>query len=47
VPVDDFFSKPYEASTSDAAKVEAPKETATSRSQKPTKVAALLGGTRR
>jgi superfamily II DNA/RNA helicase len=47
VPVDDFFSKPYEASASDAAKVEAPKEAATPRSQKPAKVAALLGGTRR
>ena len=46
-PVDDFFSKPYQASAPDAAKVEAPKEAATSPSQKPTKVAALLGGTRR
>ncbi|MGH6611241.1 MAG: DEAD/DEAH box helicase, partial [Burkholderiaceae bacterium] len=51
-PVDDFFTKPYEASTveskpADGAQGEASKEPEQSRARKPAKVAALLGGTRR
>jgi hypothetical protein len=45
-PADDFFSKPYESGTPGAATVEPPKETGIER-QKPGRVAALLGGSKR
>ncbi len=44
-PVDDFFMKPYEPSTGAAAQEPAPPER--SKTAKPARVAALLGGTKR
>jgi hypothetical protein len=45
-PVDEFFSKPYESGVAGAAPVEPPKDVAIDR-QKPARVAALLGGSKR
>jgi hypothetical protein len=47
-PVDDFFSKPYEASAAEATPASRPVEPSVSITrEKPARVAALLGGSKR